>query len=359
MYKKRCILLCWLLCCCLFFGCSSSLGSDFNLEETMEELREIKKEMLKEQKIAEDAVNQSTADETDGDYYKVRPEGGFTFGFLCRDLGNYYYTPIEKVIREAVEANKDTLITYDSKENAGLQKRQVEKLIDKQVDGVFFCPVDKNKAVEMTDLLREHGILVVNFDTQFNDSKEAAISIVSDNYNAGYLCGEDLVLNHKPGDAAVFATRGVQSLSDRVTGFLAAIQGSSNFHCACVVDVPSSEKEVKKALHELLADYPAVRYILATSDIKGEYILDELEKMGRRDVYIYSIDGSPPMKERLLKGNTGILGLAVQSPINIGMYSASAMYQLLDGRRLENIYYVETFLIKKDEIEEYGINHWQ
>lgn len=358
MYKKRFILLCWLLCCCLFFGCSSSFSSNLNLEETMEELREIKKEMRKEQTV-EDAANQSTADETGGEYYKVRPEGGFTFGFLCRDLGNYYYTPIEQVIREAVEANKDTLITYDSRENAALQKRQVEKLIDKQVDGVFFCPVDKNKAVEMTDLLREHGIVVVNFDTQFNESKEAAISIVSDNYNAGYLCGEDLVLNHMPGEAAVFATRGVQSLSDRVTGFLAAIQGSKDFHCADVVDVPSSEKEVKKALHELLVNYPAVRYILATSDIKGEYILDELEKMGRRDVYIYSIDGSPSMKERLLEGNTSILGLVVQSPINIGMYSASAMYQLLDGRKLEPLYRVETFLIKKNDIEEYGINHWQ
>lgn len=358
MYKKWKILLCCLLCCCLFFGCSRGYGPHFSLENAMDKIRKEREKKIEEAAVKDDVIENDVPEEM-GEYYKERPNGGFTFGFLCRDLSNSFYVSVESAIREAVEANGDTLITLDSCENRTLQKEQVEKLAEKQVDGIFMCPVDMEQSPSMTEILKEKGILVVNYDTQFHSKEEAVTSIVSDNFNAGYLCGEDLSMNYTPGAFAVFRTLKVKSLADRVSGFLTALNDTKGFQYVTSVNVPSNEKDVKKGLHKLLKTYPEIRYILATNDVMGEHILDALEDMGRQDIYIYSIDGSPCMKKRFLNGNGQILGLVVQSPINIGMYSASAMYQLLDGRKLNDTYYVETFLIKKEEIAEYGIDHWQ
>ena len=53
-------------------------------------------------------------------------------------------------------------------------------------------PVDADGIIPGLDMLKEAGIPMFGFDTQVGDISYLTSYAGSDNYNAGYVCGEDL-----------------------------------------------------------------------------------------------------------------------------------------------------------------------
>ena len=52
-------------------------------------------------------------------------------------------------------------------------------------------------------------------------------------------------------------------------------------------------------------------------------------------------------------------GTAAQSPETIGKETIKTAYKLLSGKEVEKNIVVDTFLITKKNVEEYGIDGWQ
>ena len=52
-------------------------------------------------------------------------------------------------------------------------------------------------------------------------------------------------------------------------------------------------------------------------------------------------------------------GTAAQSPETIGKETIKATYELLSGKEVEKNIVVDTFLITKKNVEEYGTDGWQ
>ena len=77
------------------------------------------------------------------------------------------------------------------------------------------------------------------------------------------------------------------------------------------------------------------------------------------DCLIYGVDGSPDIKAELASGDSLIEGTGAQSPINIAKISVEVMYKYLSGEKVDDRYPVETFLITKDNVNEYGVSDWQ
>ena len=79
----------------------------------------------------------------------------------------------------------------------------------------------------------------------------------------------------------------------------------------------------------------------------------ELEK----DIKIYGVDGNPDIKVMIKEGQ--VEGTGSQSPNTLGFDSMVAAFKLENGEEVEHKIDVDTFLITKENVDEFGTDGWQ
>ena len=153
-------------------------------------------------------------------------KGGHKFGYTCMDGTNPFFVTLEDEIRKKVEANGDELVSVDPANDVSLQVQQVEDLISQGSDAMFLNPAEAEGILPALDALKGANIPIVNFDTEVADMSYVTSYVGSDNYNAGKVCGEDLVKQcTKGGDIIVLDSPTMNSIVDRTIGFTDAIKG--------------------------------------------------------------------------------------------------------------------------------------
>ena len=146
-------------------------------------------------------------------------------GYTCMDGTNPFFVALEAAIREVVEANGDELISLDPQNSNEKQIAQIEDMISNGVVAMFVNPVDKDGIIAGLDKLKEANIPMFGFDTEVADMSYLVTYAGSDNYNAGKVCGEDLVAKlPEGGPIIVLDSPTMQSVVDRTNGFLDAIK---------------------------------------------------------------------------------------------------------------------------------------
>jgi ribose transport system substrate-binding protein len=191
--KKRLlsILVCMVMLAGLLSACAKTepATSGETSKETTTEKDTTKKDTTEQKEVKE------TADKAVEEAEKAageRPEGGYTFGYTCMDGTNPFFVILEKTIREGVEAKGDKLISTDPANDVTLQITQIEDMITQGIDAIFLNPAEAEGILPALDMLKEANIPIINFDTEVADLSYVKSYVGSDNYNAGYVCGEDL-----------------------------------------------------------------------------------------------------------------------------------------------------------------------
>ncbi|MCR4707578.1 MAG: substrate-binding domain-containing protein, partial [Clostridiales bacterium] len=152
------------------------------------------------------------------------------------DGTNPFFVALEGAIKEVVEANGDTLVSLDPQNSNEKQIAQIEDMISRGVVAMFVNPVDRDGITPGLDALAAAGIPMFGFDTEVTDMDKLVTYAGSDNYNAGKVCGEDLVAKCPDGgDIIVLDSPTMQSVVDRTNGFLEAIEGHG-FNVAVQID---------------------------------------------------------------------------------------------------------------------------
>lgn len=288
-----------------------------------------------------------------------RPEGGYKFGYTCMDGTNPFFVILEQTIREQVEANGDTLISFDPANDVTLQISGVEDLITQGIDAMFMNPAEAEGILPALDALKEAGIPIVGFDTEVADMSYLVSYAGSDNYNAGFVCGEDLVAKCPDGGPIiVLDSPTMNSVTDRTNGFLDAIEGHG-FDIVAQQDAKGNLEVSMGIAEDLLQAHSDVVAIFGGNDPTALGALAAANAAGLTDCKIYGVDGSPDIKAELASGESLIEGTGAQSPINIAMTSVDIMYKYLAGEAVEDRYPVETFLITADNVADYGTDGWQ
>ncbi len=335
----------------LLAGCSSQAAPEAEAapaaEETASEAEAAPAEEAKE------AVAEAAA--TVGE----RPEGGYVFGYTCMDGTNPFFVILEQTIRDEVEKNGDTLISVDPANDVSLQITQVEDLITQGIDAMFMNPAEAEGILPALDMLKEAGIPIIGFDTEVADMSYLVSYAGSDNYNAGFVCGEDLVKKCPDGGPIiVLDSPTMNSVVDRTDGFLAAIDGKG-FDIVAQQDAKGNLEVSMGICEDLLQAHGDVVAIFGGNDPTALGALAAANAAGITDCKIYGVDGSPDIKAELASGESLIEGTGAQSPISIAKTSVDIMYRYLSGEKVDDRYPVETFLITADNVAEYGTDGWQ
>lgn len=287
-------------------------------------------------------------------------EKHYKFGFTCMDQSNPFFVLIEKTIREEVEARGDKLVSVDPANNVTRQIQQVEDVIAQNVDGFFLNPAEAEGIIPALDQLKAAKIPIVNFDTEVADMDQYVATYTgSDNYNAGKVCGDDLVKKcPNGGDIIVLDSPTMNSVTDRTNGFLDAIKGHG-FNVVAQQDAKGNLQVAMGIAEDLLQAHPNVVAIFGGNDPTALGALAAANAANIKNTKIYGVDGSPDIKKELASSDSLIEGTGAQSPINIAKKSVELMYKIMAGEKVEPRYPVPTFLISKDNVNEYGTSNWQ
>ncbi len=300
----------------------------------------------------------AVVEETDED--EDQDEETRVFGFSSTDMSNPFYETIQESVRTTLEEQGDRLIVTDPKSDVNKQISQIRDMIESGVDAVFLCPADAEKITPALEALDEAGIPVVNLDIRVSESDLTEAFIGSDNTNAGYVCGEDLISRRPDGGRIVIVENPeVSSLNERITGFEEAI-ADAGFEVVTRISVSDDLSGIKAEMDQILQneDEP-IDAVMCGNDRMALQILDSLEEAGRTDVLVYSVDGSPEIKSALSDPESPIAGIGAESPISMGKNAARTAEAILDREDYEEEICVETFFINRDNVEMYGTDGWQ
>ncbi len=284
-------------------------------------------------------------------------ETGYVLGYSCINLTNPFYDTLKTAIQTSLEEEGATLIVKNPEGDVNVQISQIEEMIEEGVDAVFLSPADWEEITPALEALKEADIPVINLDTQVKETDLIEAFIGSDNKNAGYVCGEDLLAQRPDGGKILIVeSSGINSVNERITGFEEAI-ANGGFE---VLDRISEDSgDVREAMAAALARFPEIDAVMCGNDQMAEKVYQAVKEAGRTDILIYGVDGSPEIKKLLAAGENAMAGTGAQSPIHMGKTAAETALSILNGEDYEEEVCVDTFFINRDNVEMYGTDGWQ
>ena len=281
---------------------------------------------------------------------------GQKLGYTCMDGTNPFFIALEGAIREVVEANGDELISLDPQNSNEKQISLIEDLVSQGIAACFVNPVDRDGVIAGLDKLKEAGIPIFGFDTEVADMSYLVSYAGSDNYNAGYVCGVDLAEKlPEGGPIIVLDSPTMQSVVDRIDGFMAAIEGKG-FEVVAQIDSMGNQELGNKNATDALTAHPDAVAIMGGNDptALGAYAAVEA---AASDALVYGVDGSPDIKALIADGK--VTGTGAQSPVSIGKTIAEVYYKWQAGEEVEARYPIDTFMINADNVADFGTDGWQ
>lgn len=288
-------------------------------------------------------------------------EDTYVLGFTGIDMENPYFITLESAIREQVEKRGYTLITKDPQSDSELQKTQIEEMIEEGIDAIFLCPVDWEEITESLEELKEADVKIINVDTQVKEMDYVDAYIGSDNHEAGYICGQDLILRcPEGGRIAILECPTQNSINDRITGFEEALaDAEKGFEVVARADTNGEFEKALEAAKTIVQEHPEIVAIMCGNDQLAVAAKTAVNLAELKEVVIYGVDGSPDIKKELKKANGQIAGTAAQSPISMGKTAAKIAMDILDGKEFERETYEEVFMIDQNNVDMYGVDGWQ
>ena len=208
------------------------------------------------------------------------------------------------------------------------QKRLIESMVAKGVDGLSVSPIDPESMGPALDEVAAEGVHVITMDSDAANSKRL-LYIGTNNYNAGREAGRQAVKLLGPDGGKVVAFVGnmaAQNAQDRLKGF----KDATKDHKIEVVEVREDQTDQNRArrnVEEILQAYPKIDLLLGLWAYNGPAIVAALKDAGKRDaVRVVSFDAEPATLEYLKKGELEVT--IVQKPYLFGYLSVAVLYSM-------------------------------
>ena len=236
---------------------------------------------------------------------------------------------------------------------AAEQKRLLDDLLSKGVEGIAVSPVDPENQMQMINDAAKR-VLVVTQDSDAPKS-DRAFYVGTDNVAAGRQAG-GLIKEALPqgGKIMVFVGKlDARNAQERLQGIREALQGSS----VNIVDVRTDDTDrvrAKSNVSDTLVRYPDVIALVGLWGYNGPAILNavkEANKIGQ--VKIIAFDEEDETLAGVKQGT--IYATVVQQPYEFGYQAIKLMHQFLKGDKsavpANKLVLVPTLIIKQDNVE--------
>ena len=291
------------------------------------------------------------------DYSLRQNEHRRKLGAVYMTLNNPFYEVIDEEIRTVVENHGDILISRNPALSVEKQIEEIRDLIDNGVELIFINPVDWTKIEPALKLAHDAKIPVIAIDTNVEDDRLVACTVVSDNYLAGVQCAEHLLTHADGGIIAILKLSQARSSIDRIQGFSDKISENKNFEIVAEEECLGQLEIAMPAMKKIIATHPEVNIVMALNDPAAMGAVAALQNVNRLGkVLSYGVDGVPETKEMIFSHR--MTATAVQSPRKIGKISANVAYKIFNGEKFEKLITLPTKLISEENISATDIESW-
>ncbi|ABK44951.1 monosaccharide ABC transporter substrate-binding protein, CUT2 family [Magnetococcus marinus MC-1] len=242
---------------------------------------------------------------------------------------------------------------------AGVEKQiqQMQAMVDDRVDLIIVQPTDNAALSSPLQAANQAGIPVVAYD-QYISGGHLSAFVTSNNYQAGFLDGEYMA-HHFADDHTIqiilVEYPYVSSTIDRVDGFFDALNQYKQPYRILRSYQAVEPVQGRAVGQQILQDFPqpgSVDALFTINDGGGLAIVDELEKAGRHELFVATIDGDPNSVARIRKGSI----IKIDSAQFCGPIGAEAMraaYAILTAGKVHEHWLVPVFPITRQSVAHY------
>ena len=256
---------------------------------------------------------------------------------------------------DAELANVEVEFKIPSDGTAAEQRRIVDDLMAKGVDGIAISPVDPTNQTQMINDLAKQ-ILIITQDSDAPASDRACY-LGTNNRAAGNQAGE-LIKQALPqgGKIMVFVGKmDAENAQARFKGIQDALQGSN----VQILDVRTDDTDTVRAkanAADTLVKYSDIAALVGLWNYNGPAILNAVKDAGKvGQVKIVCFDEDDATLAGVKDGS--IFATVVQQPYEFGYQSVQLMARVLGGDRsiipADKLKIIPTVVIKKDNVDEF------
>ena len=274
-------------------------------------------------------------------------------------MNNPYFEVINEEVKAVVESRGDVLETRDSAMDAKVQAKQVERFIKEKVDCILINAVDWKNIGASLEKAKKAGIPVIAVDTLVYNQSLVDGTVISNNYEAGQQCAQDLMKRRKSGKILFLVQSENKSAIDRIKGFKETLE-KADWKYEDVGDLEcKGQLEVAQPLVEnVLNKTKDIDVVMALNDPSAMGAMAALDAQHMlSEVLVYGADGSPEAKTMIYENR--MTATSAQSPQMTGKKTVEMLYNILDGKTAEKQFIVPVTLITKDNVDEYSLSGWQ
>ena len=268
-----------------------------------------------------------------------------------------YWTIARKGVEQAGRElpNIDAEVKIPGEGSAAEQKRIIDDLLAKGIDGIAISPVDPDNQTQLINDATKLALVL----TQDSDApkSERACYIGTDNVAAGRQAGQ-LIKEALPqgGKIMIFVgKRDARNAQERYQGIKEVLQGSN----VEILDVRTDDTDHPRAkanAADTLVKYPDVAALVGLWSYNGPAIVSALKDAGKiGQVKIVCFDEEDDTLAGVKSG--AIYATVVQQPYEFGYQSVKMMAKILGGDKsgipAAKQIFVPTLVIKKDSVEEF------
>lgn len=251
--------------------------------------------------------------------------------------------------------NVEVEFLLPSEGTAAQQRRLVDDLLAKGVDGIAISPVDPANQTDMINTAAKQAVVVTQ-DSDAPDSDRVCY-IGTDNVAAGTQAGEELKKAlPNGGKVMVFVgSADAQNAKERIQGLRKAVEGTK----IQILDVRTDATDRAKAksnVADTLVNVPDIAGLVGIWSYNGPAILNATKEAGKLGkVKIVTFDEEDETLAGVKEGS--IFATIVQQPFEFGYQSVKLIAQVKGGDNsaipADKRKIVETLVISKDSVDDF------
>jgi LacI family transcriptional regulator len=210
----------------------------------------------------------------------LRTKESKTIGLIIPEVSHYFFSNIIKSIIEEAEKNGYLVIILQSNESLELEKKQVELLINKRVDGILISLSNESNNDSHIQEIIDRKIPLVMFDKIAKLAK--CSKVIIDDQKAGFDATQHLIDSGCKKIAHIRGPLNPQNSIDRYLGYKKALEKNNiPFDSKLVYTCEKvSFEEGKEFAKQLLDDHPDVDGLFAITDLVAVGAIDYCNSKG-------------------------------------------------------------------------------
>jgi ribose transport system substrate-binding protein len=263
-----------------------------------------------------------------------------------------FMVPLVGGVQEVCDKNGIELIVNYAENDIEKQISNCDDLLQQGIDGLIVMPVDFEGITPALEAAKTAGVPVVSIDAEAAARDLTIAYIASDNYKAGYLCGEHVLKTLKSAKILALTHPEIKCTIDRYQGFKDAIAGHEGYEIIAEQPAKGLMDQGMAVMDNWLQQFKDFDVVFAINDGSCQGAIASMQAANRlKGVQTYAVDGQQQMADYILEGLH--TAEAAQKPFLMGQGAAELLIKHLKGEYFVYENLLEVTLLTKDNAADY------